>query len=253
MNHLNKTQALLARRREQFKDVAIVLLIIAFFILFFWRGIFGGEFFLISDPHFYSHPLRSVAWGMIRQGSLPLWTPLIFSGYPLLSMAQLGLAYPITWGYLFLPGPWAEQIYVLAPYLLTPIFTYAFARDLGRSRPASLLAGLSFGYGGMMASYISNGLHTNAPIWLPLMLIAIRRAQSNRFVTCFLGVTGAYSMSVLSGSGQFITLVGIVALTYAVFLGAASFFSLDGAGATRHRWSAWQRWKPLAVALSGMV
>ena len=41
---------------------------------------------------------------MIRHGQLPLWTPLLLSGYPLLSMAQVGLGYPGTWGYLFLPG-----------------------------------------------------------------------------------------------------------------------------------------------------
>ena len=52
------------------------------------------------------------------------------SGYPLLSMAQIGIGYPLTWGYLFLPGPLAEQIYNLAPYILFPVFTYAYAESL---------------------------------------------------------------------------------------------------------------------------
>ncbi len=237
--------------RERLKDIATVLLIIVFFVIFFWRGIFGGEFFLISDPHFAFHPMRSVGWEMIRQGALPLWTPLIFSGYPLLSMAQLGFAYPLTWGYLILPGPWAEQAYLLSPYLFAPIFTYAYARAVGRSRLASLLAGLSFGYGGMMASWIANGVHTNTSMWLPLMLIPIWRSRTDRFITCLLGAAIAYSLTVFAGSGQFFTLVGVVALAYAVFLCAASFF--PGGSVSGGSWLAWQRWKPLAVALGGIV
>src|SRR5262245_65785115 len=82
-------------------------------------------------------------------------------------MAQNGLAYPLTWGYLFLPSQWAEQINVLAPFLLAPIFTYLYVRALGKSRLAGILAGLCFGYGGFMASWMTNGLMTNAVMWVP--------------------------------------------------------------------------------------
>ena len=203
--------------RDRCADAGILLIITLFFLIFFWRGIFGGELSLSPDPLVYSHPLRSAAWQMIRHGSLPLWTPLVFSGYPMLSMAQLGIAYPLTWGYLFLPGPWAEQAFAIAPYLLTPIFTYAYLRELSRSRLASLLAGLSFSYGGMMASWISNGLMTNAVMWLPLVLIAIHRSRTRRFIPCFLGVAGAYLLSILTGVGQGFVYVGALVLSYAAF------------------------------------
>ena len=75
-------------------------------------------------------------WQQLRQGRLPLWTPQIMSGYPLLSMAQIGIGYPLTWFYLFLPGRFAETIYDLAPYLLFPIFSYCYLREVGRSRTA---------------------------------------------------------------------------------------------------------------------
>src|SRR5262245_13783051 len=152
--------------KERQPDIFAVAFQCLFFLLFFWKGIFGGHLLITSYPVLYSHPLRTAAWETIRSGQLPLWTPFIFSGYPMLSMAQLGLCYPITWGYLFLPSPWAEEIYVLAPFLLGSVFTFLYLRAIGRSRAASVLGGLSFGYGGMMASWLANGMMTNAVVWL---------------------------------------------------------------------------------------
>src|SRR5262245_66611584 len=103
------------KRREAF---AILLFFSLFFAAFFHKGLITGTFYTIGDQFAELHPLRRVAWDMIRQGSLPLWTPHIFSGYPLLSMAQNGLAYPLTRRYLLLPSLWAEQLDVLAPCLL---------------------------------------------------------------------------------------------------------------------------------------
>ncbi|MEO6725258.1 MAG: YfhO family protein [Blastocatellia bacterium] len=196
-----------------------LLAIVAVFILFFWPATLKGQLLVFSDSLIYSYPLRVVAFDALRHGSLPLWTPTLLSGYPLLSMAQLGLGYPLTWFYLFLPGYWAEQIYILAPYLLGPMFTYAYLRQVSVSRVAALLAGLSFTYGGMMAGGMAhNGMVTNAVMWLPLMLVAIERAQDGQFERCLLGVAGAYSMSVLTGIGQGFLYTGLIALAYAIFV-----------------------------------
>src|ERR1041384_8406365 len=122
-------------------DVAALACIALVFCAAFGWALVRGKFLIGGDVFFYTYPLRTVAWRMIRHGELPLWTPYVLSGFPLLSMAQVAVGYPLTWGYLFLPGTWAEQIYVLAPFLLAPAFTYAYAREIGRSRLASLLPG----------------------------------------------------------------------------------------------------------------
>ena len=256
--------ALWRRRRG---DAAALAVIAAFFTLMFARQIFGGKYVLAGDPLYYSYPLRSVGWEMMRGGQLPLWTPLVLSGYPLLSMSQLAFAYPLTWGYLFLRGHWAEQIYVLAPFLLTPMFTYAYARETGRSRTAALLAGLSFGYGGMMCSAIAfNGALTNSLMWLPLLLIPIDRAarRAGRFVPLLVAATAAYSMSVLNGHGQSMLYTGLLAAAYGLYL------SLFPPGVGAHEEAAQiktggalqrppapvfdpGRWRPLCVALFALV
>jgi hypothetical protein len=209
--------------RRRGGDAAALAVIAAFFTIMFAGQIFGGKFLLAGDPLYYSYPLRTIGWEMIRAGQWPLWTPLVLSGYPLLSMSQLAFAYPLTWGYLFLPGHWAEQLYVLAPFLLSPAFTYAYARETGRSRAAALLAGLAFGYGGMMCSGISfTGLPSNSMLWLPLVLIPVDRAatrgRQSRFVPLLVAATAAYAMSVLNGQGQSFLYTGIVAAAYGLYV-----------------------------------
>ncbi len=231
-------------------SLAVIAVIVAFFVCFFGPTIFSGRVFLAGDQLVYTWPLRTVVWEMIRHGQLPLWTPYVFSGYPLLSMAQLGIGYPLTWGYLFLPGHWAESIYIFAPYLLSPIFTYVYLREVGRSRLASLLGGLSFSYGGLMLSGIGlNGMLPNAMMWTPLLLIAIERARTNNFAKCVLLATGAYAMSVLTGIGQGFVYAGALAIGYALFV-VLCWPSSDN---QKPNWKSFARWKPLAVIVTGML
>src|SRR5262245_12737225 len=229
--------------------------IVVFFVAFFWPAIFSGMCFVGADSLVEFYPMRGAAWRMIRDGTLPLWTPHILSGYPLLAMAQLGIGYPLTWGYLFLPGHIAEEVYVLAPYLLAPAFVYAYLRTVNCSRPGSLLAGLSFAYGGFMVSIMGqNAMHTNSVMWLPLMLIAIERARTGRFLLCLAGAGAAYAMSVLTGLGQGFLYVGLIAVGYGAFLGLApktEFIAPPESGSSRL--SQLFRLKPLAVGLGGVA
>ncbi|OLE55085.1 MAG: hypothetical protein AUG51_05500 [Acidobacteria bacterium 13_1_20CM_3_53_8] len=225
-----------------------------YFIIFFGPEIIRGRFFLFFDSYIELYPERMTAWSMIRHGMLPLWTPLLLSGYPLLSMAQIGLAYPLTWGYLFLPGHWAEEIYVLAPYLLCPLFTYAFARQLKRSWLASVLAALAYGYGGLMIiGYTHNGLLPNSTMWTPLVLLAIDRSLTEKFIRSWLWATAAYSMSVFTGIGQGFLFVGLMAMAYALFL---SLFQPDSNGEThevKKEWLTLKRWRPVLVTVAAIV
>ena len=236
------------------RDAGVACVALAFFLAFFGWIIFGGKLIVGGDAFVESHPLRAVFWNALARGELQLWTPLIFSGYPLLSIAQLGVGYPLTWVYLVLPSHVAEEVYVLAPFLLAPIFTYAYARELGLSRLASLFAGLSFGYGGMTT--IANGvigLPTNGLMWLPLVLVACERARGEgKFSRCLLGATAAFGMSVLNGHGQSFVYVGAAAFAYALFLSFAPRANVDEQAAVeRRRWRT--RLRPLAVCFGAFA
>lgn len=241
--------------RKRFQtEIPALLIILAFFIFFFWPATLAGRFFVSGDALVYSYPMRMVMWEMIRDGQWPLWTPTLLGGYPLLSMAQLALGYPLTWGYAIFSGHAAEQVYVLAPFLLAPMFTYAYARQIGRSRFASLLAGLTFGFGGLMASRLATyGFLPNSVMWLPLVLIAIERARTKPFVSSLLWMTLAYAMSVLTGLGQGFLYVGVIAVTYATLLTFVAPPSGGSLASERFRLKAERRtFQPLIVCLGGI-
>src|SRR5205085_9320908 len=171
--------------------------------------------------------------------------------YPLLSMAQVAIGYPLTWFYLFLPGPWAEQLYVLAPFLLSPIFTYAYARAIGRTRLAALLAGLAFGYGGMMCGFISNsGMLTNGLMWTPLVLLYVERARTRSFAYCLSRAGLVYALAVLAGHGQSYVYVGALTAAYGLFLSLSSILTRN---APRRAWRSWAHWRPAFVSLGTLV
>jgi hypothetical protein len=239
--------------RWRSRDYLLALsVILGFFILFFYPVFFSGKFFIINDAFVELYPMRSAMWSELRHGRLPLWTPLIMSGYPILSMAQNAFGYPLTWGYLFLPAHWAEQIYTISPYLLTPAFIYAYAREIGRGRLASIMAGLTFSYGGLMVSAVANnGLLPNAVMWLPLMLIAIDRARTRPLIPCLIGATAAYTMSVLSGVGQGFLYAGLIAVGYAAFLSFTSHPINQEANSDGTK--SWQRWRPLLVSCGAIA
>jgi hypothetical protein len=244
-------------------ELASLSVFAAFFLVYFWPATISGMCLISGDALVYSYPMRQVAWQMIRNGQIPLWTPHILSGYPLLSMAQLGIGYPLTWGYLFLPGHIAEEIYVLAPYALAPVFLYAYLRTVNRSRLASVLAGLSFSYGGMMLGGLGQtAMFTNAVMWLPLMLIAIERARTGRLPLCLAGAGAAYAMSVLTGLGQGFVYAGLIAVGYGAALcfrsmpDATASLAVDESRSIRIRRllrTAMRRVKPLIVGAGGVA
>ncbi len=233
-------------------DAAVVASVALFFALFFARVFAGQRLIITGDAFYYTYPLRTVAWSMIRAGQLPLWTPLLLSGYPLCSVALLAIGYPLTWAHLFLPGHWAEQLYALAPFLLSPLTTYAYAREVGRSRLAALLAGLSFGYGGMMCGILANsGMLTNGLVWAPLVLVFIERARRRSFAHCLLRATLAYALSVLAGHGQSYVYTGLLALAYGLFTSLALIAAAWHE--PRRSWRAWANWRPFIVAVGALV
>src|SRR5262245_25527077 len=232
-----------------------IAVIVVFFVAFFWPAFFSGMCFVGADSLVYFYPMRDVAWKMFRDGALPLWTSHMIAGFPLLAMTNIRIGYPFALGKLSLPVNIAEEIYILAPYLLAPAFVYAYLRTVNCSRLGSLLGGLSFTYGGMMVSGVGQcGLYANAVMWLPLMLIAIERARTGRFLLCLSGAGAAYSMSVLTGVGPMFVYVGLIAVGYGAFLGLTpkSEFGVSYEGGNS-RLSRLFRFRPLAVGLGSVA
>ena len=77
----------------QRKDWVATLLLVVLVLAVFWRAALGGVFY-VGDIFQLHYPLRSAYAHELRRLSLPLWTPHVLAGYPLLAEGQLGALYP---------------------------------------------------------------------------------------------------------------------------------------------------------------
>ncbi len=131
------------------------------------------------DLRTHHYPWR--AWGAARwlQGELPLWCGGAANGYPLLADGQAGLLYPPGMLlFALLPDPLALAWSVQLHSWWAALGTFLLARALGRSRPAALLAGIGFGFGGFLVTHTLYLGMLHAVAWLPFTLYAVLRATA---------------------------------------------------------------------------
>jgi hypothetical protein len=128
----------------------------------------------------------------LRDVRLPLWTPWLSTGRPLLAAQQSAPLFPLTWiGVIF---PYWESLAWIAVLKLTlaALGTILLARALGLRLGAALLGGIAFGFGTYLVDWLSHP-HTNAYVVMPwLFLFADRLARTGeaRDALCLGGLLG---------------------------------------------------------------
>lgn len=152
-------------------------------VLFHWKLVLTNQYTWLESPDVANMVLpwfqfQSSEW---HHGRFPLWDPNSWTGQPLLGQAQPGAAYPLNWLMFWMPlNPhgWLRQdvlhwYYVLI-HFLAALTCYALARELGRSRGASVLAGCIFSLGGYVA-YTDWPQMLNGAVWAPLVFLYLFR------------------------------------------------------------------------------
>lgn len=97
----------------------------------------------LSDIWHFNYPLKNLLSESLKHGKLPLWTDLIGNGFPIAAEGQIGAFSPLNWIIFgLLPMPTAFMAALTASFILLFVGSYLFARSLGLSKPAGILAGL---------------------------------------------------------------------------------------------------------------
>jgi len=136
---------------------------------------------------------------------IPLWNPHTWGGQPAIGSMQPGPLYPLNVLFFQLPlrdglvpiarwNWWFISIHILAAY-----FAFLLCRDLGLSRIASLLGGITFSCAGFLGSIawidIANGI-----TWTPLIVMfVLRMLRGHRIARSSIGLGMALGISWLSG------------------------------------------------------
>ena len=106
-----------------------------------------------------------------------LWSPLIFSGFPVAAEPQINTFYPIAW-FLSRLGAW--NAFVLAAYVMAASFCYGYVFTLTRSVLASLIGGMVYSMSGFFMAHLGHTAMVHGAAWIPLLLWALERSRHAR-------------------------------------------------------------------------
>jgi Bacterial membrane protein YfhO len=205
------------------------LVLLAIITCFYWKLVFTYQFDWMWSPDMADQvlPWWQEAARQLQHGQFPLWDPHNWTGQPLLGQAQPGVAYPLNWLLWLLPRQhgliqmWAVNWYYVIVHYMAALFTYLLCRDLGRSRAASMTAGLIFALVGYMG-WTDWPQMMNGAVWTPLVFLFLLRAVRGVRPWASASLSGAcIGMAWLSGHHQvpiFVTLAAAGAWLYYILI-----------------------------------
>lgn len=152
----------------------VVLILIVLTLLFFYKLAFTDLILGRGDTYVYFYPYWQARNTALAQGHLPLWTPDLFMGAPLLANPQLGTFYPPNWLTIPFSAPDAIRLSVLVHIAWALLGTYVLARRTIKldSIPA-LTASVMFGLGGYMGAHVEQINQLQGLAWLPWLFVLL--------------------------------------------------------------------------------
>jgi len=219
---------------------AILFLIIA---AFYWKLTLTRQYTWLDNPDgvYQVLPWLQFQAATLHHGQLPLWDPHEWGGQPLVGQVQPGAAYPVNWLLFSLPlrrgfiRLGILQWYFVVIHFMAAWFCYLLCRDLGRSRAASLLAGVAFALAGWMGT-IEWPQMLNSALWTPLIFLFLLRVMRAWRTVASAALAGTFlGMAFLAGHHQIPIFVSLAAAGSWIYL----FF--------RNGRPDWSLWRPALV------
>src|SRR5580704_3626500 len=223
-------------KRAWLRRLAAPAALLVISVLFHWKLVLTNQYTWLEAPDIGSLilPWFQFQAGEWHEGRFPMWDPNSWTGQPLFGQGQPGAAYPPNWLMFWMPlnsHGWLRQdvlhwYYVLI-HFLAALTCYALARELGRSKGASIVAGSIFALGGYVA-YTDWPQMLNGAVWAPLVFLYLFRVMRGKRI---------WASSLLSGFFLGVAwLVGHHQLPLFVSIAAAIFWiAIIATGQSRAR------------------
>lgn len=221
---------LVAKRRPVVSQVALALLVLAAYSLWYC-ALFSP--ILFEGMLFPSDGQLAAFFTPIR-----LWNPLPLAGMPGLAEPHLAQLYPLRWLFAAFPHAIGFNFFVLFSYALASSLTFGYIYTITRSKLAAAAGGLVFGTSGYMIGHLGHTGLFAAVAWMPLTLWSLEKLRLDRSANWFAIAALSVAMTILAGHPQ--------AFVYSIYLGAAYAIFL-GSTATM----GWLRYAALYVAVVG--
>lgn len=207
-------------------DLGAVALLIAVDLLLFWPVIFLGQFVPRGGGDLVSfiYPRFVMVARYVRQGTLPLWDPYLFSGQPYLADIQSGLLYPVNLLAFLVARSFDYhklELLAIGHYALAGIFAYLCGRQLRLGRFGALTAGIVWQASGFLVAHLGHYNLVAVAVWLPLILALLQPALEGRSIGWVAGAAMALAISTFAGHTQVSIEIGLFLLLYVLFYALA--------------------------------
>jgi hypothetical protein len=185
---------------------------------------------LLAPGDGYSHflPLHLLAARIWRSGQVPGWNPFTFSGSPLLALSQTAVFYPPNLVFLFLPPVLANNVTVVASFVIAGSGAYALTLLLTQDRVGAAVAGLAFGLSGFMFGHVGHQNMIAGVAWIPWALFGYELLRQRFSALRLLGASGALALIFIAGHPQIFCMALLVLGIYATTLLAVERRSTRG-------------------------
>ena len=196
--------------------------VIGLSLLFFYQLAFSGKILARGDAFQYFYPYWDARNAAFRAGELPLWSPELFMGVPLLANPQVGVYYPLNWLTAPLRAPAAITLSILlhaALALAGAIWLYRQA--VSRRWLPAFAAGIAYAFGGVFLSHVEQINQLQGLAWMPLLFALYHRAlMGGGARRAWLLLALAWSMQIFSGHTQTVFISGLGLAVYGLGMGA---------------------------------
>jgi hypothetical protein len=164
---------------------------------------FAGQTLAMFDNYSLMMPIKLFQAGWIREGIIPLWNPLLFSGISLVGDINQSLFYPSTLFFVIFKPVLALNFILLIHLALTGLGMFYLAKIFVKHNHLALLAGVMW----LLSAQVTNSLNNLSLIqslaWTPwimwLGLLLVRNAKANWWLPIImtLQLLGGYPQHVL--------------------------------------------------------
>jgi hypothetical protein len=204
---------------------SVILLFLSLPFLAFPEIIFGQQTLYWTDLSWIHYPRHIFAAEEWLAGRIPLWDPYQHNGLPFLAETQVGSLYPLSAIFL---TPWLPSLelslFILSHFTLAALFTFILARSLALSYPAATVAGLAFGFGGVLMAQVPNLNIMTGAVWLPLILYgALQTTRQRRWWVALLAGL-PLALQIFTAQPQIVFYTLVVLGGYGVYRTFADFF-----------------------------
>lgn len=188
-------------------------------LIIYWQIIFGGQVLYWGLPSLQFVPWRILVNEAFWQGHLPLWTPLVGMGAPLLANYQSAALYPPNWLALILPSETAISLLAVLHLSLAGLGMARLLRSLGLTPFAIAIGGLTFGLSGYLTGRLWFITINNALAWLPwIVLYSLPTATEKTFtLKRFLILSTLIALQLLSGHAQSVFYTILLSLAWIIW------------------------------------